>query len=196
MDFLSNALIDMLTSRLGAEADISTPRADRLKMALQSNDGRDITESTALKVGKELKLDYVLFGSVTVIGKAVSLDASLLDVDSGELTSFASTGPSRDSIVMLVDNLSKDIIHRFHPERAAPVKTVLTPVPVPVPAPPVPRPVIARPTAPSMIIKPTAKREQRPVAPSFWKSDNIKGQFISMATGDLDGNGLKEIFLL
>jgi len=198
MDFLRNALVDMLTSRLGAEADISTLRADRLKTALQGNEGKDITESTALKVGKELKQDYVLFGSVTVIGKAVSLDASLLDVSSGELTSFASTGPSRDSIVMLVDNLSKDIIHRFHPERAAPVKTVLTPVaPVPVPVPVLtPAPIIARQTAAPMIIKPTVKRVQRPVAPSFWKSDTIKGQFISMTAGDLDGNGVKELFLL
>lgn len=204
MDFLRDALVDMLTSRLGAEADISTPRADRLKAALRGNEGRDITEGTALKVGKELKQDYVLFGSVTVIGKAVSLDASLLDVSNDELTSFSSTGPSRDSIVMLVDNLSKDIIYRFHPERAAPVRAVLTPVaPVPVPIPvPVPLPVltpaptVARQTAPSMIIKPTVKREQRPAAPSFWKSEPIKGKFISMTAGDLDGNGVKELFLL
>ncbi len=200
MGFLKDALVDMLTSRLGAEADISTLRADRLKDALQGQGDKDITQGTALKVGRQLKLNYVLYGSVTVIGKAVSLDASLLDVDSGKVTSFASTGPSRDSIVTLVDNLSKDVIHHFHPERAAPARTALTPVapvPVPVPVPvPAPAPVAAKPAAPSMIIKPVVKKEQKPTAPSFWKSETIKGQFISMAAGDLDGNGVKELFLL
>jgi len=201
MDFLQYALIDMLTSRLGAEADLSIVRTDRLKAAMQGQGFKDVTRSTALKVGKKLKLDYVLFGSVTVIGKAVSLDASLLDVGGGGITTFSSTGPSRDSIVTLVDNLSKDVIHHFHPERTEPVKTAIAPrAPVAAPLPvPVPTPVIARPTAPSMIIKPAArteKKSQSSLAPSFWKSETMKGQFISMAAGDLDGNGVKELFLL
>jgi len=201
MDFLQYALIDMLTSRLGAEADLSMVRSDRLKAAMQGQGFKDVTRSTALKIGKKLKLDYVLFGSITVIGKAVSLDASLLDVSGGGITSFSSTGPSRDSIVTLVDNLSKDVIHHFHPERTEPVKAVVAPAaPVPTPVPvPVPVPVIARPAAPSMIIKPaprTVQKTQNPAPPSFWKSETMKGQFISMAAGDLDGNGVKELFLL
>jgi len=201
MDFLQYALIDMLTSRLGAEADLSMVRSDRLKAAMQGQGFKDVTRSTALKVGKKLKLDYVLFGSVTVIGKAVSLDASLLDVGGGGITTFSSTGPSRDSIVTLVDNLSKDVIHHFHPERTEPVKTAIAPTaPVPAPLPvPVPVPVIAKPAAPSMIIKPVARTKEKPqvsVPPSFWKSETLKGQFISMAAGDLDGNGVKELFLL
>ncbi len=195
MSFLQFALYDMINTRLGAEADISTVRSDRLKTVMQGQGLGNITQKTALKVGKELKLDYVLFGSITVIGKAVSLDASLLDVSSGEVTNFSSTGQSRDSIVSLADDLSKKVIHHFFPERALPVKapvTAVAPVPVPLPAP-------VKPAAPSMIIKPvvkTAEKKQKQVSPSFWKSETMKGQFISMAAGDLDGNGVKELFIL
>jgi len=216
MDFLRGALGDMLTTRLGAEDDIAMARADRVREAMGPKKDRATTRREALVVGKKLGLDYVLYGSVTVIGKAVSLDASLLDVKKGKLTPFASTGPSRDSIITLADRLAKDIIHHFHPERPAPAATVLrpvAPVPVPVPAPvpmPVPRPGGAGKAATShtsavttvqksgkgVIIRPLEKKEGGPGAPSFWKSSMLKGKFISMAAADLDGNGQKEFFLL
>jgi len=208
MGFLRGALNDMLGSRLGAEDGISLARADRVKGALKTEKGEDITRATALGVGKKLGLDYVLYGSVTVIGKAVSLDASLLDVKKDRVTPFASTGPSQDSIVTLADNLAKEVAHHLYPERPAPARAVLTPaapVPVPVPAPvpvpvPVPKaapaPAAPKPEAQSMIIKPVPVTEKKEEAPSFWKSDLIKGQFISMAAADLDGNGEKEFFLV
>lgn len=190
MDFLRDALNDMLTSRLGAEENITIIRGDRLKTALSGVKGKEITAETATEIGKKLDMDYVLFGSLTLIGTAVSLDASLLDVSEGGIKSFSSTGPNQDSIVALVDNLSKEVIHHFNPKTPLSLKPPLRPT-VPVAA-------AAPSTAPaaSMIIRPAAKIKKDKKAPSFWKSGLLKGRFISMAAGDLDGNGEKELFLL
>ncbi len=211
MAFLRGALTDMLTTRLGEESGISLARADKVKEALGAAKDADIEESTAMGVGKKLGLDYVLYGSVTVIGKAVSLDASLVDVKNGKVTPFASTGPSPDSIVAMADSLAKKVVHHFYPERPLPAETAKAPAPrAPLPAPataPVPVPVPApaaqgagatgvSASAPGVIIKPRARKERGPGAPDFWKSNVIKGQFISMAAADLDGNGEKEFFLL
>ncbi|MFQ5427920.1 MAG: hypothetical protein ACE5EZ_02955 [Thermodesulfobacteriota bacterium] len=196
MEFLREALSGMLNSRLGAHDDISIVRADKLKSALKEVQDNEITPDKARSLGKELKVDYVLTGSVTLIGKAVSLDANLIDVASGKSTPFSSTGPSHDSIVALADNLSKEVFHHFHPEAAIAAST--PPLTATAPAP------TATPAAPSMIIKTGDKKEaeaakaqvQAQQAPSFWKSDIFKGQFISLAAGDLDHNGVKELFLL
>jgi TolB-like protein len=207
--FLRGALTDMLTTRLGAEADIAVARADRVKEALGAAKDENIRESTAIGVGKKLGLDYVLYGSVTVIGRAVSLDASVVDVRTGKVTPFASTGPSPDSIVAMADNLARKIVHHFYPERAMPVEAAKAPAPpaprpAPVPA-PVPAPAPVAPgapatgvssTPPGVIIKPRVRTERGPGAPDFWKSNVLKGQFISMTVADLDGNGEKEFFLL
>ncbi len=192
MGFLRDALADMLTSRLGAGEDITILRGDRLKKALAEVKDKEITPEAAQDLGKKLDMDYVLYGSLTLIGKAVSLDASLLDVRSGKIKGFSSTGPNTDSIVGLVDNLSKEVIHHFNPEAPVSAKVPVTPS---IPLPPVPA-VAAPAPAPSVIIKPAVKAEKKEKAPSFWKSSLLKGQFISMAAGDLDGNNVKELFLL
>jgi len=209
--FLRGALTDMLTTRLGAEDDIAVARADRVKEALGAAKDADIRESTAIGVGKKLGLDYVLYGSVTVIGKAVSLDASLVEVRSGKVTPFASAGPSPDSIVTMADNLSRKIVHHFYPDRAMPAEAAKAPepkAPLPATAPvqaPVPAPAPVAPgapatgvssTPPGVIIKPRVRTERGPGAPDFWKSNVLRGQFISMTAADLDGNGEKEFFLL
>ncbi len=194
MEFLKDALNDMLTSRLGAAGedvgDISIVRADRIKTALSITQDKDITLEKAKSIGKKLDTNYILFGSITVIGKAVSLDASLLDVSGNKVTAFSSTGPSHDSIVGLVDGLSKKIIHHFHPERALPVEQTAMAPALPLASVPTPSPREA------MITRPQKKTTREDKKPSFWKSDLIKGEFVSMASGDLDGNGVKELFLL
>ncbi|WKZ33148.1 MAG: hypothetical protein QY316_01705 [Thermodesulfobacteriota bacterium] len=116
MDFVKGAMADMLASRLGGSLVIV--RHDLVKAALPGNKG--IEEGAALEAGKKLNADLVLFGSVTVFGKSVSMDAKLLDVATGRATPFASQGTGVESIIGLTDKLSTDVLASLKPRATAP----------------------------------------------------------------------------
>lgn len=189
MDFVKGAMADMLASRLGGSLVIV--RQDLVKAALPGNKG--IEEGAALEAGKKLNADLVLFGSVTVFGKSVSMDAKLLDIATGRVTPFASQGTGVESIIGLTDKLSTDVLASLKPRAAAPVieeKPVLaTEATAPaVPAAPVPSTTEAMPDD-GFIVKPKAGQD-RPVS---WRSETMEGMYVAMDAADLDRDGKKEI---
>jgi len=50
----------------------------------KSLDGKQVDEKTALQAGREVGADVVIIGSVSQLGKVVSIDAKVLDVKSGQ----------------------------------------------------------------------------------------------------------------
>lgn len=192
MDFVKGAMADMLASRLGGSLVII--RQDLVRAALPGNKGME--EGAALEAGKKLKADLVLFGSVTVFGKSVSMDAKLLDVATGKLTPFASQGAGVESIISLTDRLSTDVLASLKPRAAAPAieekPALAAEAAAPaVPAVPVPSQAEALPDN-GFIIKPKAGQE-RPVS---WRSEAMEGMYVAMDAADLDGNGSKEIVVV
>ncbi len=79
LSFLKTGIMDMLSSRLSWKDKVVV--ADK---ALVENTARSIDgftgQSLALLVGGKLGTDYVLFGSLTVFGESVSIDAKMVDV--------------------------------------------------------------------------------------------------------------------
>lgn len=190
MEFVKNAVADMLSSRLGSKDSIELIRPDAVKEAL--GDKKALSESSAIEAGKKLKADYVLSGSLTVIGTAVSMDASLLEVSSAASTPLYSKASGLDSVVGLIDKLSEDVL----------VATGLKqPVPSPLPkaeaketltARSEAKDVAHRPEAESYIVKPTEDAKK----PVLWKSAPIEGLFKAAISVDLDNDNVKEIVLL
>ena len=76
MEFVKNAIADMLSSRLGSKDSVELIRPEAIKEALGGKLG--LNDASAIEAGKKLKADYVLSGSLTVIGTAVSMDAALV----------------------------------------------------------------------------------------------------------------------
>lgn len=191
MDFVKVAMADMLASRLGGSLVVI--RQDLVKAALAGKTGME--EGAALEAGKKLNADLVLFGSVTVFGKSVSMDAKLLDVATGRVTPFASEGAGVESIIGLTDRLSTDVLTSLRP-KAAPAMEEKPPLAKQAAAQEAPVVVAAPPAAGSLpdgfIVKPKAGQE-RPVS---WRSETMEGMFVSMAAADLDGNGEKEIVVV
>ncbi|TAN63336.1 hypothetical protein EPN18_02730 [bacterium] len=209
VDFLKDALADMLSSRVGSGEAAEVMRADIVKSAISEvKAGEVATDVSALAVGAKLKADYVLYGSLTVLGSAISLDAKFLNVKDGVATPFYSKGDGMDSVVGLVDKLSFDVNAVLSPAPVAPVqaaKAVQAPVvaqtPVAqkppagfiVPAPvAVPVPVQQSSADNDFIVKP----KEGAVKPLLWKSELIEGQFVAMITADLNKEGVKKVFLV
>lgn len=92
LTFLQEGILDMLGSRLAWKDKVEVINENETKAALESIEGFD-GESRALLAGGKLKADYVLFGSLTVFGESVSIDAKMVDVSGQQepLPFFAQT---------------------------------------------------------------------------------------------------------
>lgn len=192
MDFVRDAMVDMLSSRLGSNSSIEVVRPDEVRSAVSG--ASDITDKTAAEAGKKLKADYVLYGSLTVLGNAVSLDARLLKTADGTTTPFYSKATGLDSVVGMADKLSGDVL-----VASGAVATSAPPV---VLVPPAPTGVEEKKTLPpsteatgkgegGFIVK--AEADKTPVE---WKSAKMDGMYLSMTAADLNKDGVKELFLL
>jgi TolB-like protein len=202
LGFVSDAMVEMLSSRIGSAGSFEMVRSGPLK------DGPN--DKAAAVVGKKLKLDYVLYGSLTVLGKTVSVDSRLLDVKSGKFSTFYAEGSGLDSVVSIADKLSGDVVTALRPvaraAAAAPgtgataaaippaggvkVMTGVTDgVGVGAPA-PVTLPAATPSSGDPFIIKAEEGK------PDFWKSARMKGDFVAFVATDLDRDGVKELFLV
>jgi len=92
LTFLQEGILDMLGSRLAWNDKVEVINENQTKAALAAIEGFD-GESRALLVGGQLQADYVLFGSLTVFGESVSIDAKMVDVSGRQepLPFFAQT---------------------------------------------------------------------------------------------------------
>ncbi len=109
MDFLREALVDMLSSRLGTDSKVKIQRFDLIDEVLRTDGGR-ITDRIARETGEKLKVDYVLYGSITFMGDFVSIDAKLLSTGNGTIEAFYASGKGIDSVVDLADTIASDIL--------------------------------------------------------------------------------------
>jgi len=77
--FLQEGIMDMLASRLAWQDRVDVLEKTQVKQVFKEISGFT-GESRALMAGGKLQADYVLFGSVTVLGQNASIDARLVDV--------------------------------------------------------------------------------------------------------------------
>ncbi len=199
MEFIKSAMADMLASRLGANQSVEVIAPESVKAAL--GDKVDITDHGAIEAGKKLKADYVLYGSLTVLGSSISLDAKLLNVKDGAVSPLYSKGAGMDSVINLTDKLATDTLAAAvaAPAAAAPITagavTAETLKPE-IKSEPKPEPVIIN-AGPkeepkdSFVMKP--KEGPKPVS---WRSKPFDGVYTAILSADLNKDGVKELFIL
>ncbi|MBI5888006.1 MAG: VCBS repeat-containing protein [Deltaproteobacteria bacterium] len=192
LDYVKDAMPDMLSSRVGAGASVEVLRSDVVKDAAEAErKSGEITEAAAASIGRKLKADYVLYGSLTVFGAAASLDAKFLNVKDGTVTPFFAKGAGIDSVIGMADKLSADLLSALSPAPAQ--KPVLTPsTEKTLPSPELLKPAQTPMEENSFIIKPKDTGFQK----ALWMSQRMSGEFIAMAAADIDKDGTKELFLL
>ncbi|HEY4706920.1 MAG TPA: hypothetical protein VII64_05615, partial [Thermodesulfobacteriota bacterium] len=113
MEFVKGAMSDMLASRLGGSVELIRP--DLVRAAL--NNRPAATEGAAIEAGRKLGADYVLLGSVTVFGNAVSMDARLVDIATGSSAPFTEQSTGLESIIKLTDKLSTGVLSFLNPAK-------------------------------------------------------------------------------
>jgi len=112
--YLSSAVTDMLASRVGAgpSAEIEIIRGDLIEKAIK---GYPVAAragafgSVASKIGKATGADFVLYGSISLLGGVASLDATLLDVKQGKATPLSDRGEDIAALLEMTERMAFNI---------------------------------------------------------------------------------------
>lgn len=77
--YLSQAIPDMLSTRLEKRGEIKTVEKPLLTKTLQDMELKIVDGEQAVLLGKKMEADFIVLGGLTKIGKTLSLDISLID---------------------------------------------------------------------------------------------------------------------
>jgi TolB-like protein len=109
LTFLKEGIADMLESRLSWDDKVTVISREETKRALESIVG-PLDETKAREIGAKLDADHVLFGSLTIFGNSMSIDAKLVDVSGNRppLT-FFSQSQGMDEVIPKINLFAADI---------------------------------------------------------------------------------------
>jgi TolB-like protein len=210
LSYLSNGIFDMLTSRLTDPGKVQVISKSDAENALE-NVMAAVDEASAREIGTRLDADFVLYGSLTVFGSSLSMDAKLVDV-SGAKPSLTFFNQSQDmaEIIPRINQFAAEINQKAF-GRPMVVKT--TPVIQPAAPKTAPTPEIyahpekllqdgevvpekppKEPTTPAAPL--IMNREDAVITPTFWKSRNFNYLINGLAVGDVDGDGQNETVIV
>lgn len=223
MTFLQEGILDMLGSRLAWQDKVDVIDENETKAALASVEGFE-GESRALLVGGKLQADYVLFGSLTVFGESVSIDARMVDVSGQQepLPFFAQTsgmGEVIPQINQFATNINATVFGRGVAQRpvapAAPQASAAPATGVQQPAQQAydprmhpekllqsgiqsetPAPVAGQPyQTPNPAFVAASTAKSDARASTSWRSPNIKSLVTGIDIGDVDNDGHQEVVI-
>ena len=202
LSFLRDGIVDMLTSRLSWENKVLVIQRESTDRVVRKITG-PINEKVARKIGTALKADYVLFGSLTIFGESVSIDAKMIDV-SGTKPAVTIFNQSRgmDSVIPKVNAFATEVnekcFGRVLPIRHEPTRQVASGAPIPD--------IYGHPekllgggdidladrTQTSSLNPDFIVVSGRSKSGAFWKSRNFKEDIKSISMGDVDGDNKQE----
>ncbi len=109
LSYLRDGIVDMLSSRLSWADKVMVINNQETEKALKTVIG-PLNEIKAREMGAKLDADYVLFGSLTVIGNSVSIDAKMVDVSGEKETlSFFNQSQGMDQVIPSINLFASDI---------------------------------------------------------------------------------------
>jgi TolB-like protein len=208
LSFLKDGIVDMLSSRLFWEDKVNIINRQATEKAAAAVGGT-LNEDKARKLGTSLSADYVLFGSLTVFGNSVSIDAKMVDVSGKKQTlTFFNQSQGMDQVIPSINLFASDINEKefgrvMETRRAAPAAGPSSPQ--------TGQAQIDPRTHPDKLIaggiaggEPQGNQKSSPgsafittemagsQSTKFWKSRSFKQRITGMAIGDIDGDGKKE----
>ncbi len=176
MTYLANGATEMLASRIAAGSGIVVMDTGMVKTAL-AEAGQTPDQAAIRSMGRSLKADYVLSGSITRLGDRFSLDITVLPVDRNTSTaSFFQQADNIDGVIPAVNIIAEKInrqIFAVAPEE--PVTKAASGVPAIVPV------AVAKP--------PDSSKD-------FKKILDLPVEARGLAAADLDGDGKTEIVIV
>ena len=179
LGFLQEGIMDMLASRLAWKGEVEVLEKMLVKKKASQVKGA-LNREKAFVIGKALQVDYVIFGSLTVFGESVSIDAKILDVAKTEelITAFSQT-KGMDEVIPTVNQFATDVNEK----------------------------IMGRVIGPSFATAPRAPEGPKGPGGLVSAGESFKGkgaghvqrfrtEIISMDVGDVDGDGENELVFI
>ena len=202
LSFLKDGIFDMLSTRLAKEDRVEVIERTEAEAVMQSTAGSErINEAVARDIGTRLNADFVLFGSLTVLGGNVSIDAKMVDITGAKPTmTFYDQSQDLGAVITKINLIAADINAKMFGQPPLAAAKAAAPA---ARAPQKPKSgVHAHPekvlrddgfiahgkdvASDDMgIIGGAAQQTQA----SFWKSASFKHLINAVAVGDVDGDG-------
>lgn len=177
LSFLQEGIMDMLSSRLLTKGEVEIVEKVIVQKKVAQFKG-PLNRERAILIGEALQVDYVIFGSLTVIGENISIDAMILDVAKNEelVTAFKQS-KGMDEVIPTVNRFAQEIKKRIMGRVAGP--------PVAPQAPKAPR-------RPGGLVDETESIKGK-------EAGYVKGfdvQIVGLDAGDVDGDGKNELVFI
>ena len=111
LSFLQDGIFDMLSTRLAKEGRVEVISRAQVDAAMQSAAASGtVNEAAARSIGSRLNADFVLFGSLTVLGENVSIDAKMVDISGGQPTlTFFDQSRDLGAVITKINLMAADI---------------------------------------------------------------------------------------
>lgn len=208
LTYLQQGIYDMLSSRIEYGDQVSVVSRAEAHQAFQKTRG-NVNEGVARTLGNDLNVDYVLFGSITVIGQNFSLDATMLDLKgSGPPVAIHDQSTGMDGVIPKINRFAEQINQTVFGRASSSGPSVQAYGSDPsAPEPRRTEPLPAYRRHPDYLL--TGKEGQlgsNPLNPNFiseggpgfaqqgfWKSPTFQLNITGLDVGDIDGDNLNEI---
>lgn len=218
IDYIRDGVMDMLISRICVDDKIEVIGKSAVSELTAKIKKKAFTQSDAYVLGKKLKADYVVWGSITKIGNSMSIDGKLVDLDTKKSpVGVFVQSQGMDEVVPRINDFAKRIdMHILGqvPESFEPVASPAPPLPAVSQSPALPQQQQQQ--AAALLKEPQAAETLRTKkgtltaainpdfiqagtsAPrkGFWMSDKINTQILGMDIGDVDNDGKNEIVVI
>jgi TolB-like protein len=213
IDYLKQGIGDMLSTRISVPNKIEVTGKDIVSEELQKTKSRELTLVDVYNLGKKLKSDYVVWGSITKIGKSISIDGKLVDIaaNKSDIGIFAQS-QSLDEVIPKINDFSQRIVQHIlgitPPATtqgigsAAPAPTASSAVPPAPPGSSRESQIIAgmktgkRGTLTSAINAEFINAPDPLNRRGFWMSQKLPTEFKGMDIGDVNNDGLNEVVVI
>ena len=210
IEYVRQGINDILISRISGADKIEVTRKDVVSDILKKTGGKELDMADVQGIGRQLKSDYVVWGSITKIGKSISIDGKLIDITGGKSdVGIYSQSQSLDEVIPKINDFSQRIIqHITGGAESQPAQVSVSTAPAAAP-PPVPgasreAQIIAgmksgkgKGTLTSMInaefINSSDPLDRKK---GFWMSQHFKTEFYGMDVGDVNKDGRNEVVII
>lgn len=192
LTFLEEGIADMLESRLSWDDKVTVISREETKRALESVE-EPLNETRAREIGAKLDADHVLFGSLTIFGNSMSIDAKLIDVSGNRppLT-FFSQSQGMDEVIpkinLFATNINEKVFGRVLPVKTTTAQPKKTQRDIQAHPEKLMQNGFAGEDQTDMTIT-TLPKGSKKLSQEFWKSRNFKHLINGLALGDVDGDG-------